>query len=420
MHPNLRNDPLLGQDAQQRFLPTRFNALCEAYDVMGVACRHLACPRCHLTISRALLEMEPLFVSILGAPGSGKSYYLASMIWQLRQTLGAKFSLSFQDDDPVANRILSDYEEKLFLNPKEDQLAALPKTEQEGDLYESVNFNGREAWYPRPFVFSVQPLEAHPDFPNRSAVSRALCLYDNAGEHFLPGGETAKSPSQHLALSQVLLFMFDPTQHPKFRTALKGRSADPQLSDHGWSHRQDQILLEAANRIRHYTKMAQSDKYHRPVIVVLTKYDAWRPLLGARGLDAVQAITQTAPAMSLLEVPRLSDASRVMHELLAKYAPEIVAAAEGFSQEVTYVPVSALGCAPEVNSETGVLGVRPKDIRPIWAEVPMLLAIHKAAKGLVRARHLGAAAGNVPHASPVPRALPPKSTSMRIFKDTGS
>jgi hypothetical protein len=84
-----------------------------------------------------------------------------------------------------------------------------------------VTFGERLVFYPKPFVFSVRPLETHPDFRLRNTTSRALCLYDNAGEHFEPGGETDDFPLQHLALSQVLLFLFDPTQHPKFRRACK-------------------------------------------------------------------------------------------------------------------------------------------------------------------------------------------------------
>ena len=83
-HPELRGDSLLGDDVQQRFLPSRFNEDCRAIDVKGVVCRELACPRCHLSLPRALLEMESLFLSILGAPFSGKSYFLTAMTWRLR------------------------------------------------------------------------------------------------------------------------------------------------------------------------------------------------------------------------------------------------------------------------------------------------------------------------------------------------
>ena len=71
-HPDLRNDEKVGEDAQLRFLPSRFNFAGQAIDEKGVACSLLACPNCHLVVPRAMLEMKPLFFSILGDrdPGS--------------------------------------------------------------------------------------------------------------------------------------------------------------------------------------------------------------------------------------------------------------------------------------------------------------------------------------------------------------
>src|SRR4051812_8065624 len=67
-HDDLRGDPRLGPDQLQRFLPTRFTIDGDAIDARGFPCQFLACPKCHLPLPRALLEMEPAFVSILGAP----------------------------------------------------------------------------------------------------------------------------------------------------------------------------------------------------------------------------------------------------------------------------------------------------------------------------------------------------------------
>jgi hypothetical protein len=384
-HSELRGDARLGSDAPQRFLPTRFDVEGHALDVEGVACHQLACPRCHLTISRALLEMEPMFLSILGAPSSGKSYFLATMIWQLRRTLGTHFHLSFGDADPFANQILNDYEEKLFLNAKTEQLAYLPKTEREGDLYEPVRFEERVVLYPRPFVFSIQPQEGHPRYANGRRSSRALCLYDNAGEHFLPGGESANSPgTQHLSLSRVLLFLFDPTQHLRFRQACAGQTDDPQMERED-VHRQDQVLLEAANRIRAQSNLGQSEKYSRPLIVVVTKYDAWWSLTGQQPLKT-EHVVKTKGGLSALDVGVLQAISRQVRGLLLEHSPEVVAAAESFSGDVTYIPVSSLGCGPEVDPQTGMLMVRPGKIRPMWAEVPMLYALHRSVGGLIPAR----------------------------------
>ena len=77
-HSDLLGDNRL-PDQSQRFLPTRFTVKGEAIDSKGFPCHQLACPNCHLVVPRPLFEMEPLFLSIFGAPASGKSYFLAAM-----------------------------------------------------------------------------------------------------------------------------------------------------------------------------------------------------------------------------------------------------------------------------------------------------------------------------------------------------
>ena len=425
-HPSLRGDPLLGEDAQQRFLASRFTVEGHAIDVKGVTCSRLACPQCHLSVARALLQMKPLFVSILGAPSSGKSYFLAAMSWQLRKSLRERFNLSFQDADPVANQILSDYEGTLFNSAREDELATLPKTEKEGELYESVSYGEREVWYPRPFVFSMTPMETHPSYEKRTFISQALCLYDNAGEHFLPGGESPNSPgTQHLALSEVLLFMFDPTQHVKFRKACHGTSSDPQMAMKGWTHRQDLVLLEAANRIRRYSGLGESEKYSRPLVIVVTKFDAWCGLTKTNRLSSGRVVRSIGPSLSAIDRAELENVSKQVRSVLNKFAPEMVAAAEGFSRHVTYVPVSALGQNPEVDQKTGFLGIRPRDIKPMWAEIPLLYAINRVAEGLVRTatRADGERVSEPPPPPPMKRDAQPEASdppSPRLWKETGS
>src|SRR6185503_21257078 len=101
---DLLGDPRLGPEQNQRFLPTRFTVTGEAIDAKGFPCYTLACPHCHLTVPRGMLESEPLFLSILGAPASGKSFYLSAMTWELRKSLSFQFAVSFTDADPLMNR----------------------------------------------------------------------------------------------------------------------------------------------------------------------------------------------------------------------------------------------------------------------------------------------------------------------------
>ena len=150
--PSLQGDPLLGKEHQLRFLPTRFTVDGQAIDVKGGVCHTLACPQCHLTIPRVLLEVEPLFFSIVGAPSSGKSYFLASMTRGARKTLPDKFNVNFLDSDPEVNLVLNSYEDRLFFNPNVDQPTRLDKTQQGGPTYDSVRQGERTLWYPQPFI----------------------------------------------------------------------------------------------------------------------------------------------------------------------------------------------------------------------------------------------------------------------------
>ncbi len=393
-HPSLRDDQKV-PDGQRRFLPTRFHVSGQAIDSMGERCSEIACPRCHLVVPRDLVELPVSFFSILGSPSSGKSYFLASSMWKLRTTLSQKFAVSFEDSDPVANHKLHEYEETLFLNSRRGALVALPKTELDGDLYEQVEIErGRIMLLPRPFVFRMRMLPHHPKVYSSARVGRAMCLYDNAGEHFLPGAQSANAPgTRHLAVSKALLFVFDPTQHPKVRELCSGKTDDPQVRDDLVSFRQDHILTEATRRIRSEMGLRQDQRDKRPLIVVLTKYDVWASLVASRALQEDWVLQETASGVCQLNVQMLKSLSDRFRGLLMKTVPEIVATAEAFSEDVTYIPVSALGCSPEEipglppvgNPPRAALGIRPESINPAWSDVPLLYAIHRTIPGLIAA-----------------------------------
>ncbi|MCA9020017.1 MAG: hypothetical protein KDA74_07750, partial [Planctomycetaceae bacterium] len=283
----------------------------------------------------------------------------------------------------LANQLLNDYEEKLFLNPDSDELVALPKTEKEGELYQGVSIDQRTVWLAKPFVFALQPDSNHPLKSKSSQFSRAVCLYDNAGEHFLPGGSNANNyGTQHLSFSQALFFLFDPTQHPQVRSRCSGKTADPQMKDRAWTHRQDQVLFEAASRIRTQTGKAQNAKYEHPLIVVVTKYDAWCSLIGCPPLNSAHLMQATTTGGFQLDTERIQKVSDKIRSVLSDLTPEFISAAENFAENVTYIPVSALGAGPELSPQGG-LAIRPSRIRPMWTEIPFLFGLHKAVPHLV-------------------------------------
>lgn len=402
-HQDLLGDQRLGPEQPQRFLPTRFNVAGEALDAKGFPCHHLACPHCHLGVPRPFLEMEPLFLSIFGAPASGKSYLLAAMTWELRKILSFSFAVSFSDADPVLNRVLNEYEESLFSSSQSEKLVPLTKlirkTEEQGELYDMVSYGSQAVSYPRPFVFSMQPQQAHPNFAKATALSRVVCLYDNAGESFQPGKDTVSNPvTRHMAQSRTLFFVFDPTQDARFR-----KQCDEQLGPASAARmsRQEPILQEAAARIRRHSGLKQTQKHNRPLIVILTKCDAWLHLLkqcdaelqltGESSFDAPRKPLNAGPIgdrnievpLQALDIITIDRRSQLLRELLIQHCPEIVTAAESFTGQVTYIPVSAVGWKTRLDDTNGMLSIRPEDTAPYWVTVPFMYAVCRSVPGLI-------------------------------------
>lgn len=384
-HEELMGDSVLKEEAL-RFLPTRFTLDGQAIDARGMVCHSLACPACHLVLPRVLLENEVTFISVIGSAGSGKSNFLAAMTWELRQRLARDFAIIFADGDKEANWIVNRYEETLFLPEDAEKPVVLDKTRTQGDLYRSVAINGQETQLPKPFLFSLHPAANHPRAAKRARLGRIVCLYDNAGEHYNVGQDTALSPvTRHLSRSKVLMFLLDPTQDPRFRAKCKGISLDPQVVEPLQTVRQETILSEAAIRFRKHAGLSAYQKCDRPLLVLVGKSDIWSPLLKDENLVDEPVLREKGGEshLAVLDLDRIERVSKHLRELLLAVTPEVVSTAEDFAEEVVYIPVSALGHSPEKYPDKSGLLIRPKDIHPRWVTIPLLYSYARWATGLI-------------------------------------
>jgi len=386
-HPELIGDSILGGDEHQRFLPSRFTPDGLAIDAGGVACPEVACPRCHMRLPTSMVSMPPLFLSLVGAPASGKSYYLTSMCWRLRRTLLKDFLIRFSDSDATVNRWLNDYEERLFVQPDETSFQSIDKTQLQGDLYREITYNDMGVSLPLPSVFALQAEESsifHREVDN--FVNRSLVLYDNAGEHFEPGRDSAQDPgTHHLIHSEAILFSFDPTKDPSFRAALRDVTDDLQVQREYTVQRQDILLTEVINRIRLYLGLDARERFSKPIIVVLSKADILADILadvlGEQMASDPWRWDEEIEAHSL-DLSRILQVSFACRSLIERFSPETVSAVESFATDVVYIPASALGHSPRRDpsyegSGDAPLVVRSCDVKPQWVEVPMLYVLFK-------------------------------------------
>lgn len=370
-HADLMGDPRLGELQPQRFLPTRFDVGGRAKDARGFPCHLLACPQCHLEVPQILLEQEPFIVSILGAPSCGKSVFLTAMTFKSRQILPKHFAISFSDADTNSNASLIRNEESLFCHLRPKELVAvkemIDKTQPHGEMYDKVHYGDQEVYYPRPFMFSLKAREEHPE--SRNLRPPVVVLYDNSGEDFLIGKDTTRSPvTQHLARSELLMFLFDPLQDPRFRALSQERQKKMLNSGDVTPCRQEMVLAEAASRVRRYANLNHGSKHTHPLFVLATKWDAWADLLPQ--VDRREPWIQDGSALKF-DQGKVQSTSAHLRSLFLRVCPEVVHTAEEFAQQVVYVPVSALGRSP-IRLLDGRVALRPQEIRPDWVTVPLL------------------------------------------------
>ena len=388
--PDLNTDPKLEGYQQLRFIPSRFDLSGNALDAHNTVCHKLACPKCHLQIPRPLLSTSSFFVSIAGAPSSGKSYFFTSMVWQLRKTMPRDFLMSFTDADTMMNKRIREHEAEQFMGGEDpNQPVKIAKTEEVGDIYNTSLIDGRATTLAQPFSFTVTPLASYPFPKNVDRVTQTVCMYDNAGEHFYPGADHIQTPvTRHLAASDAIMFLFDPTQDLRFRTACKEPVDDPQMSGGTDVRRskvdQSTILTEMISRIKTHSRMAGNERIKIPLIIVLTKLDAWKQLTKFTDDYSPWNPTPNVPT-HFYNVGKVEKRSQELRTLLNKLIPELVGTAEASAEKVTYIAVSATGCAPELGEvpqgggERPLL-CRPANIKPIWIEVPFFQAQLMAGK----------------------------------------
>ena len=370
VHDSLFGDPLLGEEQMKRFHATRFNDRGQALDECGIPCTEIACPHCRRTLAPGFFDEPHKIFSIVGAPQSGKSYYLTVLIKLLQTTLFRDFGVVFRDADPTGNAPINEMKAHLFSAQNPAQ-AFLTKTQLEGAMYERLPRYDRMVTLPKPFIYSLSGAES--DDENCSIV-----FYDNAGEHFQPGQDSTNSPgAQHIASSDAIFFLFDPTINPDFRRSISG-SEDPQFKSQV-SDQQDIILAETEVRIKKLLGLGRREKVQTPLAIIIGKCDSWIDKIGSENL-------KNPIVDGTLDVGAVEANSQLVRNLMEEYCPYVIANAERISSDVCYFAASAFGHTPVTfEDDKGVsrIGPDPQKINPMYVEIPTLWALSRVRPGLV-------------------------------------
>jgi len=365
-HPDLVGDPICGEGVQKRFLPEKFTSTGKAIDMKGMPCADMACPKCHVFIPKiALKKNDPMIFSIVGAPNSGKSFLLTSMIYMLRQILPTKFNISMVDADPKANFMIHDYENTFFYSDPEKPVS-LNKTEEQGDLYNKVIFDDVVINLPKPIFLQMSRMDQEGDDKN---LTKTIVMYDNSGESFQPGKDTINNPATlHLGHSESIFYLFDPLQNPMFKAMIRN-SSNNQIEKTNIASRQEILLDEMVNRIEKNTNAERP--FQKSIYILVTKFDLWKDLVK---IDVpANPWEMDENGVFSLKVDSMYNSSLAVRAILEKVCPQLVHSAEANFDKVVFIPVSAIGKDTSmVEMPNGMFGVKPKDIKPFGTSVPLI------------------------------------------------
>ena len=384
-HPELLGDPVLGEDAHQRFLATSIDESNRALDSKGMPCTDIACPHCRYELPMEFPDTSSRIISIVGGNNAaGKSNYLAALAKILPATLFRELNVTMQQEG--SNAELNFLRDTLFNAKSPVEAGSIPKVEFEGEgMYQRVYRLEREVYMPKPFIYSLAHLH--------SKRTELLVFYNNAGEHFSPWININESPgANHIAVAAGIIFLFNPFDSSDFRALMK-ESSDPQMDS---PHCDDfeAILPEMKRRVNKLNAIKTGEKSSTPMAVVLGKYDGWEQALTDYLLEKGIIQGGEPPLRTDLFVDRclnqqaLEENSGYLRQFLFDNCPDLVANAEAFSSNVKYFAASSFGHVPQpAQTATGfVTAPDPAKLKPFQVEVPPLWILSEVSPGLIACR----------------------------------
>lgn len=394
-HPELVGDPVLGEHVPKRLALKEVQITGNSTkDPKGFPIEDRACPSCRLQVPTAMLAKQPLFMSMAGAPSSGKTYYITALIHALRQQLPRDFNLLFEYAISHDIKTIDDLISRLYAmgpssNP--DEPIYLEKTEATGGAtYNQITIEGQTVDLPKPFLFAVRPTPSHIDFAAKGKkLHQHLAFYDCAGEHFRYDylRQTTKNTSRafgHFAHANALLFTYDPLQDQPAIQRLSQQSSDPQVREQRLISQQDKTLEAVVQQFRTLRKLSPTSRIKAPLLVCVQKYDVWGKLIPKWAqLDATSVVRFPSAGTSALDVQELNRHSLHIRKFLHDISPMFVAQAESHFSVVRYFAVSALGTSPtsveiDIEDEYGnrtkgtKLCIRPRDMHSFRVTDPIL------------------------------------------------
>lgn len=270
------------------------------------------CPRCHNELPHTLDKTGSFFFAIAGAPSSGKTHYIASLIIALRGRLGHKFNCNLQALNDITIQTFNDVYKK--------------------PLYEGKTIDKTQPGFKNPLHYSLSFLNGR----NKISSTTTMSFFDTAGEN-LSGKSQMAINNKYIYNSSGILLLIDPLQLRGVRAKINSNKIDLEAKT-----TDPIIILESIiNLIKSETNV--SGKIEIPIAIVFSKIDALDDIL-----DEDNSLKYESDHEGYFNLAEFNDVNNTIQDMLGEWQDDediINIARHNFSQ-YAFFGVSALGCHP--------------------------------------------------------------------------
>lgn len=303
------------------------------------------CPRCHNELPSEFADLPSRTLALVGAKGAGKSNYIAVLIHELTNRVGARFNASINAlDEQTRRRYNAQFRSYVY-----DRSEVVPFTlSARADI---------EVRYPLIYRLSLERRR----FLRRRLDVMSLVFFDTAGED-LTSIDLMSTETRYLANSHGIVFLLDPLQIPSVRDRLAGTIALPPASSDPLD-----ILARVAQLVRDARRLPATARIETPVALAFSKIDAIRPLVD--GGSPVNVASEHDGFFDVGDAERMSDSMRAhVEEWVGGGLHTFVK--HNFAT-FAYFGLSALGASPDARGHIA------RGVAPFRVEDPFLWVLHR-------------------------------------------
>ncbi|MGI6008738.1 MAG: GTPase domain-containing protein [Methanomethylophilus sp.] len=309
-------------------------------EICGRKSKVRLCPECHNPISDTAEENGSLIFVVLGADGSGKSHYIATLL----ETLMTSFSAEFGTDFEPATVLTRDRYEDVYHRPLYVENKAIDPTQS----YEV------DRWGHESLVYYLS-------FPDRDGDRKYTVAFFDTSGYDMDAAREKIDPDLLAAIRHAsgILLLIDPLQMDPVAVALNEKADEEDAAD----------TLTYITELLKGRPLRSREKLNIPLAVAVAKADMImreprededkEVFLGPESSVRVRRLKGRADPLCLAE------AGAEVEEYMRRNASQrFIDAVNGFAKH-EYFAVSALGSAP---AENGTV----KEIKPFRVEDPFI------------------------------------------------